>query len=436
MVETAFGCALGALVPAAYALAGYPLLAACLPRRSRPLVAPAVWPSVTLIVPAYNEEAVLERKLHNALALEYPGRLEVLVACDGCSDRSSEIAWGFVSAGVRLLDFPRRRGKASLLNDAAAVATGDVLCLCDANVYFRPDALTRLVSRLTEPGVGAVTGEVTLASHESNFGRGESAYYALERRIQQAESDWGTLMGVDGGMYVLRREHFRTLPADTILDDFTTSMNVLRQGLRIAYEPTARADENGTPTGGQEFRRRVRLGLGTMQVLLRGYVPPLSRPVWWLQFVSHKLLRWLGPCLLLIGLLAAGTAALGGNDPLRRPLAGILCGGALLLLAAAGAATYSLRFRDTRIGGAAYFFVLGQTAQLWGQLKGLWVRPQATWQRTPRGPADVATHSRGPAETATHSRGPAETPTHSPHFGRQGRRVPQPAGGSGSRTVT
>lgn len=392
MVDLALGCAASALALLGYAYFGYPLLLACLPPRRRPRIPLAAYPSVTLIVPAHDEEAVLRRKLENALALEYPGPLEILVASDGSTDATARIAAEFASSGVRLLDFPQRRGKASILNDAADVASGEVLCLCDANVYFHADAVRILVERLHEPGVGAVTGEVRLASEESNFGRGESLYYRIERRIQRAESDWGSLMGVDGGMYVLRASSWRRLPADTILDDFSTSMNVIQSGLRVVYEPDAKADENGTPTGGQEFRRRVRLGMGAYQALRRGFLPSWRKPVERMQFVSHKLLRWIGPFLLSAlvlssfgGSFACGFSLAFPQGAFLAALSGGLSAGMLL----AAAAAFSLRLRATRLGGVAYYFALSQVALGWGMLKAACTNSPAAWQRTPRGAASV-----------------------------------------------
>ena len=390
-------------------------------------------PSVSLIVPAYNEESVLAAKLENALAIDYPvERLEILVASDGSSDGTVEIARSFESRGVRVLAFPQRRGKTAVLNDAVHEAAGDVLCLCDANVMFRPDALKRLVTRLDDPKVGAVSGDVRLASEESSFGEGESTYFGIERTVQMAESRIGSMMGVDGGMYIVRRELFQPLPPDTIVDDFVVSMRVIRQGKRVVYEPTAIATENATATARQEFRRRVRLSAGAMQVLKRGEWPPLVRPVALWQFVSHKALRWLGPVWLVMLLVASGVQVSGvgcqvsgvrcqgsgeeegrgqgsgdrgqgsGEEEGRSQGAGVrgqrsevevaeavvyqvAFGGQVVLYLTAVAATFSLRLRATRVGGIAFYFVMSHVAMAVGSVKGLFNWQRVTWQRTERG---------------------------------------------------
>ena len=323
-----------------YTHAGYPLLMllAGMFRRQRP--GQACHPRVSLVIPAHNEAKVLRQKLQNALALDYPReRLEIIVASDGSQDETIDIARSFSKQGVRLLAFAQRRGKASVLNDAVAQSTGTVICLCDANVMFRPDALRHLVAQLDDSRVGAVTGEVRLASEDSNFGQGESFYYRIERTIQLAESQVGSLMGVDGGMYVLRRELFRPLPADTILDDFVISMNVIRQGKRVAYEPAALADENATPLAVQEYRRRVRVSAGAVQSLKRGNFPPIVQPVVCWQYFSHKLLRWMGPLVLVAALV---------SNAMLWP-AGIIYQaafvGQVLFYAAAAVGTVSLKLR-------------------------------------------------------------------------------------------
>ncbi|HUT89234.1 MAG TPA: glycosyltransferase family 2 protein [Thermoguttaceae bacterium] len=366
-----------------YAQVGYALLlrlvSAVLREADRPPENSTDLPSVTLIIPAHNEETVLEAKLENALSIDYPAeKCEILVASDGSSDRTVEIARSFEKRGVHVAAFRERRGKTAVVNDAIRQATGEVVCVCDANVMFRPEALKRLVARLDDPRVGAVSGDVRLASEESDFAEGESAYYRLERTVQRAESKVGSMMGVDGGMYVLRRELFQPLPADTIVDDFVISMRVIRQGKWVVFEPTAIATENGTATARQEFQRRVRLSAGAMQVLLRRQWPPLARPVECWQFVSHKLLRWAGPVWLV--LLLVSSAVLWNAGVIYR--AALLAQVLLYGLAAVG--SLSLRFRETRIGGIPFYFVMSHVAMAVGLVKGLLNLQRVTWNRTER----------------------------------------------------
>jgi len=340
---------------------------------------PASWPMVSLIIPAYNEEAVLEEKLRNALALDYPAeKLEIVVASDASDDRTAEIAESYHSKGVQLLLFTERRGKASVLNDAITETDAEILFLCDANVMFRPDALKRMVAHFQNDQVGAISGDVRLNSKYSNFGIGESLYYKIERKIHEGESRIGSMMGVDGGMYVIRRELFLPLDADTILDDFVTSMNVLQQGSRIFYEKNAIANENGTPTARQEYRRRIRLTAGAVQTVWRRKYPSIFNPILFWQFVSHKLLRWLEPIFLLV-LLLSNSVLLSihpvyvGLFLIQVAFYGIAC-----------VAVYSLRLRETKLGGIVFYFAMSHVAMAYGLWKGIFNTQRVTWNRTGR----------------------------------------------------
>jgi cellulose synthase/poly-beta-1,6-N-acetylglucosamine synthase-like glycosyltransferase len=369
----------GAIAVQAYVLVGYAVLLLLIAPLVRRRPAERQLPRVSLIIPAHNEARVIRAKLENALSLDYPpDRLEIILASDGSSDETVEIAREFVSRGVQVLAFEKRRGKASVLNDAAASATGEYLCLCDANVIFAPDALQWLLGAFTDSRVGACTGTVRLASHDSNFGEGEAFYYRLERRLQCAESQVGSLIGVDGGMYAIRRDLFPVLPSDTILDDFVISMAVLNRGFRIVYEPRAVADESATPVAAQEWRRRVRLAAGATQTLKRGCWPPLRQPVHLWQYLSHKALRWLTPWLMLVVLVA--SAALWPYGAFYR----FCLIAQVAFYASAWLAAHWLHFRGTRPGGIAFYFTMGNLAMAVGQIRGALNRQSVTWRQADR----------------------------------------------------
>ena len=367
----------------AYAQILYPILVIAIAKGKHPKTEEREnHPQVSLIIPAHNEEAVLEAKIQNTLSIDYPSeKLEILVASDGSQDGTNEIARKYTEEGVTLLEFSQRRGKASAVNDAVAAASGDVLCLCDANVMFRFDALKALVQRLADPGVGAVTGDVRLASDEANFGEGEEAYYGIEKRLQYAESQLSSVIGVDGGMYVVRRSLYKPLAADTILDDFVTSVHVMNQDARVVYEPAAIATESGTPTAKQEYRRRVRVSAGAVQSIKRGQWPSARRPVLFWQYLSHKVLRWLGPVWLV--LMFVGNLALYDEGLLYQvALIGQATFYAVSLLAA-----ISLPLRSTRLGGIAFYFVMSHVAIADGLIRGLFNRQKVTWAQAER-PSD------------------------------------------------
>lgn len=335
-------------------------------------------PSVSLIIPAYNEERVIVAKLQNALKINYPhDLLEIIVASDGSTDRTVDLASNFISDGVKILEL-EPHGKASAINSAVTQSRGEVLCLCDANVLFHPDALKNMVRHFSDPQIGAVSGNVRLASEQSDFEAGETTYYRFERLIYQGESILGSMIGVDGGMYVMRRDLFVDLPPHTLVDDLMNAMRVIRQGKRVVYEPSALAWENGTPSWRDEFRRRVRITQGAVQSILNRAYPPLSRPIELWQYISHKLLRWMGPFWLLLLLISNAGVWSSGLFYQSAMLA------QLGFYGLAAAAWLSPWLRQTSPAGIAFFITMSHVAMLLGWWQALVSQPSGRWAHTPR----------------------------------------------------
>ncbi len=382
-LEIAFAVFLGAGVVLFYAHIVYPSIMA--------LAGWILWketsfsetplPHVTLLIAAYNEEDVIAAKVHNARTLDYPAdKLEIIVVSDGSTDETLGAAHRAAkgSNNVSIYANQQNIGKAATLNSYIPLSKGAVVCLCDANVMFAPDSLRRLVRHFCDPAIGAVSGDVQLTSHEVDFGEGESQYYQIERAIHLGESTFGCMMGVDGGMYALRREAFRQIPSDTLNDDLVISMNAIRKGYRVIYDPTAIARENATPTALEEWRRRIRVSAGIAQILLRRQWPPVTRPVELWQFISHKLLRWLTPFWLIALLLA--NACLWSQGVIYQ----ITLVAQILFYLVAALAAVSIHVRRTRIGGVAFYFTMSQIAMAVGILKGLFRKQSGRWKRTAR----------------------------------------------------
>ena len=334
---------------------------------------------ISVLVPAFNEANVIEEKIKNFKEIDYDGsKIELLINDDGSDDGTREIIERYISSNIRLLDLQPRAGKATGLNRMVKEAKFPFLLLCDANVMFRADALKKLARHMSKEEIGAVTGRVSLIGSHQDFEQGESLYYSIERRIQEAESRIGSVMGVDGGMYLLRKELFEELPADTLLDDFAISINVIRKGFRIVYDGSAQAVECGTSCSAQEFSRRVRMMAGVVQLFRRGILPRVSQPIIWIQFVSHKLLRWLTP--FLIGLLfvsSAGSAS--SNEVAGLTLVTMLTGVIIFGLSA------SLpRLRRSRLGSIIFYFGMSQIAILFGTYKGLRNQQKVLWSKDNR----------------------------------------------------
>jgi len=258
-------------------------------------------PSVTLLVVAYNEANVIEKKLLNSLELGYPReRLRILIASDGSDDGTDRIVSRYLDRGVELLCFPENRGKISALNDAMRQIDSEIVILSDANVYYMPDSIGKLVRNFSDPRVGAVSGKVVLLNEALSYGTAEQSYYCIEHLIQELEGSLGALIGADGAMYAIRRSLFIPPSADTILDDLVIAMGIARQGHLVVHEKEALGFEENLLEIMGEFRRKVRIIAGGYQCLLRAAVfPRLTQPLLMFCFVSHKVLRWVSGYLLL-----------------------------------------------------------------------------------------------------------------------------------------
>ena len=291
-----------------YVYVGYPLalrLAATV--MAKPVVQGPMEARVCLFVAAHNEAEVIADKIRNSLALDYPrSRLHILIASDGSSDSTNEIVRSFASQGVQLVEFLERRGKISAINDGMKAVDAEIVVLSDANTFLRPDAIRNLVRNFADETVGAVSGDVILTGERAALAGSEDLYYRYERALQRFESELGSLIGVDGALYALRRRLFVPAAPDTILDDMAIPMAVVRAGYRVVFEPDALAYEIGSNSAREEFARKSRVIAGGVQFLMRD---DSSIPVRDVQaavaLVSHKALRWMSPAFAMMGVASA-----------------------------------------------------------------------------------------------------------------------------------
>jgi biofilm PGA synthesis N-glycosyltransferase PgaC len=333
-------------------------------------------PAVSVLVAAHNEAAVIAEKIQNFRNLDYPPEMiELVIADDGSTDGTADVVRPHQDERVRLLTLRQRGGKSAAMNRLFDAARHPLMLFTDANVMMSPGALRRLVDHLANPSVGAVTGEVRLVNSGQEFGAGERLYYWIERRIQGAESRLGSVMGVDGGMYLVRRELFQKLPDDTILDDFTVAMRVMRAGRRVIYECAAKATESGTPSASQEFARRVRIAAGAVQLLKRGNIPRSTQPILWFQFFSHKLLRWGSP-LLFVLLLLTNAALLGRGLEFQ-----LFFGLQLFTYSAILLSHWIPLLRSSAIGAVLLYFGISQIAMVGGLIRGILNRQPPQWKK-------------------------------------------------------
>lgn len=263
----------------------------------------AVLPSVTVVIAAFNEERVIAGKLDNTLSLDYPAdRLRVIVAAHGSSDATVDIARSYESRGVTVLHAPERRGKTAALNRAVEAATSEIIVFSDANNNFNADALRQLVRHFAQPEVGGVCGLKQIydaVDRESAVGDG--LYWRYESAIKIAESRLGSITTADGEIFAIRRALYEPLDESLINDDAAITLDLVRGGHRVLYEPAARSYEHASIRIEDDFNVKVRMVSGGFQTLSRYWrflVPP--RSAFAFAFLSHKVLRWLAPEWLVL----------------------------------------------------------------------------------------------------------------------------------------
>ena len=274
-------------------------------KRDRRVLREAELPLVAVVISAYNEERHIGPRIENLLALDYPAdRLKILIGSDGSRDRTGEIMAGFNDPRLQACVFEHNRGKASVLNDLVSRADAPIIAFSDANTYFERQALRRLVTHFADARVGAVSGELRLKGAAGD--NQDSLYWRVEQFLKFFEARIGGLLGANGAIYAIRRELWQPLASDTICDDFCVAMSVAATGHRLVYEPAAWAEEDTPDAIGEEYKRRVRIGIGNFQALVR-HPEYLSRTSAGTRFayVSHKVLRWIAPHLLVLGLAAS-----------------------------------------------------------------------------------------------------------------------------------
>ena len=310
-VEVIFWVAAGLIV---YTHVGYPLALALFARLRSPSAPPAPateLPSVSLIIAAHDEEAVIAGKVRDALALDYPRELlEVIVASDGSADATAARA---EAAGADLVLDLGRAGKLETQNSAVDRSTGELLAFSDANATWIPDALRELVAPFADPNVGYVCGQARFVDQGGS--NQEGAYWRLELATRALESRLGGVTAGNGAIYAVRRSAYLRLgPASS--HDLSFPFMLSKRGWRAVYAPRAVAEEKMVATVEGEFARKRRMMRGLWdEVVGDGMLSPRGyRPLYAWQITSHRVLRYLTP---LLHLIALGTnIALVGASPL------------------------------------------------------------------------------------------------------------------------
>lgn len=340
-------------------------------------------PTVSIVMPAYNEAAHIVAKIDNLAGQDYPtDRLHILIGCDGCSDVTAELARQAAASHsdmkIEVVDFATNRGKVWVLNDLIRQARGTVLVLTDVSALLPANGISRLADHFANPAVGAVGAGYLPAGDTTD---GEQAYWDYQRRIKAGESRLGGLIGAHGSCYAIRRNLYRPLDTDTVNDDFIIPMRIALGGWRTLYDPHIVAQELAASPDGTDFARRIRIGRGNAQQFWQ-LMPRLTfrRPGLAFAFLSGKAARVLMPFLMGFAWIGSGVAAQAGTGT-----------GAILMLALFGlqttiyllAALASARPGLRRIGKveAVRYLVTGHIASAIGALQFIAKRERGAWQR-------------------------------------------------------
>ena len=346
-------------------------------RRQSPALA---LPTVGVVISAFNEERHIRARIDNLFALDYPAQqIRFYIGSDGSGDATAELLRGVDDPRLVAMVFENNRGKASVLNDLVAASREEILVFSDANSMFEAGAIRALVAPFGRPEVGGVCGELRLAGAGGD--NQDSLYWRFEQFLKFCEARVGALLGANGAIYAIRRTLWKPLAADTVCDDFIVAMDVAAAGHRLVYAPSAIANEQSSEEIGDEYRRRVRIGIGNFQALFRRpeYLTRTTGATAF-AYLSHKVLRWIAPHLTIVGW---GAAALLASQSQQWFM--------FAALLAAGIIAAALAFRLSERGVAlpslaripAFLFALN-----WAFLISSWRyatnRYQAGWQRSAR----------------------------------------------------
>jgi cellulose synthase/poly-beta-1,6-N-acetylglucosamine synthase-like glycosyltransferase len=365
---------------------------------------PAAWPEVSVVISAHNEEVVIGRRIENLLALDYPpDRLQILIGSDGSTDRTSEIVRLYQRSNIAFHDFALQRGKAQVLNDLVGLARGKFVVFTDANTFFEPSAVKELIRGFREmPSACAVVGRVEMRNAEGAVNP-ESFYWRYETMLKCLETRLGTVLGANGPIYAIKRAWYCPLPAGTIVDDFLIPMLMrLEHGGGVIFRPAAKAWEMVPETVRDEFRRRVRIGAGDAHALSHTWrllMPDHGMLAF--SYWSHKVLRWMGPVLLLAMFISNLWL-------LDRPEGSAFFGAQVAFYAVGFASPWLQGIPMVgRLVTGVWFFMVLNAALLLGTMKFVTGRAAPVWQRTPRTAERtqrVRMH-RGPRKAAARSQG-------------------------------
>jgi len=345
-------------------------------RRSQAPCAGKSLPPVSLLISAYNESVVIEQKLINSIALDYPAHLlQIIVVSDCSDDGTDEIVKSFAARGVELVRQMERNGKAAGLNLGFQEAEGEILVFSDANAIYQPDAVRRLVAHFCDPEVGYAVGSARYVDSEDlvSSADSEGLYWKFESWVKERESNFGSVVGGDGALYAIRRDLYEPLrPTD--INDLLHPLQIIVKGYRGVYDPLAICFETAGGSFEKEFRRKVRIVSRSFNAVRRAWpvLLPWNQFRHWLCLFSHKILRWAAPFFMI---LLGVSSALLWSSPFYRAI--VVLQMFFYGLALIG---WFTKGKGPRLIYLPYYFCLVNLASFLGLMKSFGGSLSSTWQ--------------------------------------------------------
>lgn len=370
-----------------YTFVGYGIIITILAKFKKQTVLPELededLPEVTLVVAAYNEADIIESKVINSMALDYPvEKLKLFFVTDGSADGTNDLIQRLPE--VRVFHQPERKGKITAVNRVMPYVDTDLTVFTDANVMINSSGLKAMVKHFQSNTVGAVSGEKTVLSKAKDgaSASGEGFYWKYESFLKRKDAEWNTLVGAAGELFAIRTHLFEPVERDTLIEDFIMTMGIAAKGYSVAYEPKAIASETASANIAEETKRKVRIAAGGVQAIIR--LAPLLNSFnngrLGFQYISHRVLRWtLMPLAMMLLLL---SAAIMSQQGLIYQLA-FTAQMAFYVLAVVG---YYLQDRSIKLKGffAPYYFVFMHICVVRGWFKFFSGKQKVTWEKAQR----------------------------------------------------
>ncbi len=375
------------LIIVSYTFFGYGIVISLLARLKKKIYLKPIedldLPDVTLLIAAYNEEDILDAKIVNSLALDYPKeKLRIQVVTDGSTDDSVKILSKFDQITIHHRD--ERRGKIAAVNRVMPTIGSLVTVFSDANVLLNPQAIRELVKHFQRPEVAAVSGEKKVLSlkKDTASASGEGFYWKYESYLKRKDAEWNTLVGSAGELFAIRTDLYEAPETNTLIEDFVLTVKLAIQGHVVAYEPNAIASETASANVEEEYKRKVRISAGGIQAvaLLPEALQFWNHPGLTFQYLSHRVLRWtLMPVAMVLILISNGFLV--SDNQFYSLIFGLQ-----ILFYGFGFFGYLLRNSLIKIKffHLPFYFIFMQVCVVMGWIKYARGKQQVTWEKSKR----------------------------------------------------